>query len=113
MILTKIGLVVLICFLHVFQDIAKHKKPFDENKKKFSWKSDWWYWRWDDMAKVVLIVLVIAPLAGEVGGLVVEKVAEVAGYTGDLSAKIAEGGLELTALAACAYFIPKRILKDD
>lgn len=95
---------LITCGIITMEDLSEIKKPFDTEKKAFSWRKDWWKYRWDDIAKKLFWGTLGAVLAKEVGHRMVTQFLDWG--------EIAETSIELTAVFACTYFISKLWGKD-
>lgn len=110
MILAKLTIWLLVIGVLLFQDLVKHKEPFDRSKKVFDFKLDYWQFRWDNVALSVLFSAISGLIASEVGGYAI--VWALSSYAPDTQVEVIDGAFELTAVAACSYFIPKKILNE-
>lgn len=111
MILAKIIVWLLVVGIIAFQDIVKHKEPFDKHKKVFNFKVDYWQFRWDNLALAVIISAVSAIIASEIGGYLITEGLKT--YAPDSTINLIDGTFELTSVAACSYFIPKKLLSKE
>lgn len=95
----KIVVGLLTLAVVVLKDYNQAKDPFDQDRKKFDWKKEWWRWRKDNVAIMVVMGLVGWFLAGELAIPIVNKYLEWP--------ELAENSIDLSGVAIVVFFFAR------